>query len=47
MTELICLIIGIAIGGLFGVTFMCCFQINRLCNATRRKEDDYEKEKCR
>lgn len=45
MTEFIYLIIGLAIGGLFGVTLMCCLQINRLNEVARRKEDKYEKEK--
>lgn len=45
MGEFICLVIGMPIGGLFGVTLMCCLQINRMHNATR-KEEMYEKEKC-
>ncbi len=45
MTEFICLIIGMSIGGLIGVTIMCCLQINRLNEVARRKEDKYEKEK--
>ncbi len=46
MSEFICLIIGMSVGGLFGVTLMCCLQINQMSNAARRKEDEYEKEKC-
>lgn len=45
MSELICLIIGLSIGTLFGITLMCCLQINRINNADRRREEDYEKEK--
>lgn len=30
MTELTFLIIGILIGGCFGATTMCCFQLNRV-----------------
>ncbi len=45
MPEFICLIIGLSIGALFGVTLMCCLQINRINNIARRKEEDYEKEK--
>ena len=47
MGEFICLVVGMAIGGLFGVTLMCCLQINRLNEVARRQEDEYEKEKCR
>jgi len=30
MKELLFLILGLFIGGLFGITTMCCLQINRL-----------------
>ena len=45
MSELICLIIVLSISALFGVTLMCCLRINRINNADRRREEDYEKEK--
>ncbi len=45
MSEFICLIIGLAIGGLCGVTTMCCLQIDRLNKVVKKKEDENEKEK--
>lgn len=45
MSEFICLIIGLAIGGLCGVTMMCCLQINRLNKVARKEENENEKEK--
>lgn len=45
MSEFICFLIGLSIGGLFGVTTMCFMQINRMNYADRRKEDSYEEEK--
>lgn len=46
MSEFICFLIGLSIGGLFGVTTMCLMQINRMNHTARRKEDSYEEEKC-
>ena len=30
MSEFICLVVGLAVGGLGGVTMMCLLQINRI-----------------
>ena len=30
MTELLFFVLGLIIGGLTGITIMCCFQINRI-----------------
>ena len=43
MSELIFFIIGIMLGGLTGVAFMCCLQINRL---SEREEVENAKTKC-
>jgi len=43
MSEFIFFIIGIMLGGLMGVTIMCCLQINRL---SERKEVKNAKTKC-
>ena len=40
MKELLFFILGLVIGGLSGVTTICCLQINRL------NEKNYEKAKC-
>lgn len=43
MLSFILFLIGLMIGGTFGVTLMCLFQINRI-NEKNRKEDEYEKD---
>lgn len=43
MSEFIFFIIGIMLGGLTGVTIMCCLQISRL---SERKEVKNAKTKC-
>lgn len=40
MTEFIFFMIGLMIGGLFGVTMMCCFQINRMNKYHSHREED-------
>lgn len=42
MLSFILFLIGLMIGGTFGVALMCLFQINRI-NKRNWKEDDYEK----
>ena len=41
MKELLFFVLGLVIGGLSGITVMCCMQINRM------NEDYYEKKKCK
>lgn len=46
MSECICLIAGIMLGGICGVTVMCILQINRLNDRNyicKKEEVDYEK----
>lgn len=45
MSELLFFVLGLVIGGLTGVTIMCCLQINRIneyekkINSIEKKED--------
>lgn len=41
MSEFIFFIIGCMLGGLIGVTVMCCLQINRLHENQNEKDDRY------
>lgn len=43
MLSFILFLIGLMIGGIFGVVMMCLLQINRI-NEKNRKEDDDEKD---
>lgn len=44
MTEFICLLVGLLLGGFIGITLMCCLQINRL-NKTYNKEGEANEKK--
>lgn len=44
MSQAICLLVGISLGGLIGVTMMCLVQVNRN-HKIRKDEFENEKEK--
>lgn len=45
MTEFICLLVGLLLGGCIGITVMCCLQINRLykSDSMKKEVEPYEK----
>ncbi len=42
MKELLFFILGMLIGGLLAITFMCCLQINEINKEYKLKENDSE-----